>query len=186
MRQWRFALVTALGLSVAACGEPTEERLIQPTPPGEVFLDDLPGQIFTRGPGGDVVVGADYDAPEDVFLYGTGLHDGEYYVAVVDYDCTRLLAGPLPADRDTPDTAGRTITVKRGAFGAVPLAPFVALADPAAFYRVYMTPVTEYSVDETTCFGFHRLASATTVFQVDPSGNPPARPPLPSPVEPRQ
>lgn len=187
MRRWGLVLAAAWATAgVAACGEPSDDRLVQPPGPGEVFLDDLPGQIFTRGPGGEVVVGADYGAPEEVFLYGTGLPDGEYYFEVVDFDCTRLLAGPLPEDADVPDTSARTITVERGVFGAVPLAPFLLQASATDFYRVYMTPVTEYTVDEASCFGFHRLASATTVFQVDPTENPPATPPQPSPVEPRQ
>lgn len=184
MRRWVAALATAL--SLAACGETSDERLVRPPTPSDVFLDDLPGQIFTRGPGGEVVVGADYAAPGDVFLYGTGLPDGAYYFAVVDFDCTRLLAGPLPEAAGVPDTSVRTITVQRGVFGAVPLAPFELQESASDFYRVYMTPVTEYTVDEASCFGFHRLTSATTVFQVDPTGAPPASPPQPSPVEPRQ
>lgn len=158
---------------------------MQPPGPGEVLLDAIPGQIFTRGPGGEVVVGADYDAADEVFLYGTGLEDGEYYFAVVDFECTRLLAGPLPDDADVPDTSARTITVKNGVFGEVPVAPFLLQKSAADFYRVYMTPVTEFSVDEASCFGFHRLSSVTTVFQVDPTAAPPRTPPQPSPVEPR-
>lgn len=94
-----------------------------------------------------------FAAADGVYLTGT-LPDGTYYYQITDRSCSRLLAGPAAAG-DVPDTTYRRLEVQGGRLDPVSLAPFVTeTPDGQAAYRVYVTPVSQYTFAGPGCYGF--------------------------------
>lgn len=170
MKQARF-LVWAILWGLAACGDDTRTELRRLPQAPDVAETVIPGQIFTRGPGGAVVARATYASQEDVHLVGTGLPDGSYYFQITGPGCMLLLAGPEPASRGVPDTSGREIEVNDGVFGPVALAPFLTTPDEDGFYEVYLTAREDFDPSRG-CFGFLGETSVQSGFIVEPAVQP--------------
>jgi hypothetical protein len=156
-----------LVLGLVACGDETSSELKRLPQMPDIQETVIPGQIFTRGPGGEVVSQATYATQEDVHLMGTGLPDGRYYFQITTPGCMLLLAGPDANDPNVPDTSGRIIDVEEGVFGPVALAPFNTTSDENGFYEVSITPVNELGEADAGCFGFSDLESVSTKFVVE-------------------
>lgn len=162
----RWLTASLVIILASGCGDTQDdnpEPLRNPTViPEEIFADVLPGVIFTRGPGGLIVPGAVYDAPEDVLLFGAGLQDGVYTYILADENCEQNLMAP--------GRANPIIPVNDGKFGPLALAPFTPLdataptTQPGERHRVYVAPVEFITDPAENCFGFPPLASLTTDF----------------------
>ncbi|MGH9842146.1 MAG: hypothetical protein ACREEM_25615, partial [Blastocatellia bacterium] len=147
-------------------------------------MAQLSGAIFTTTANGDTVNANIYDSCEDVYLNGgpppnapcgaAGLPDGQYYFQVTDPSGMTLLSTDDVAERLVQVTGGKitaylgsthlTGTGKCAGAISVQLFPFNATPNPGNEYKVWVTPVGNYSPGFGT-FGFLNSSSKTDNFK---------------------